>query len=273
VNNSIEELDELSRNIRCNILNVVNKVGTGHIGSSFSSIELLVSLYFEFMNIDPKDPTASERDRFIMSKGHGAPSLYSVLAHRGYFPVDEMFTLRQFGSRLQGHPTKDILPGIDASTGSLGQGLSIALGMALGLKYNKQYKPNVYCLLGDGEIQEGQNWEAAMASASYGADNLIAIIDRNKLQNDLATEDLIKIEDLSSKFESFGWFTQRVSGHDYSAIFDALNKAILSNKPSCIIADTTKGKGVSFMENQIKWHHHPISDKELAIALHELVGE
>lgn len=272
MNQQYHSLQKIARAIRIDILKAINSVGTGHPGSSLSTIELLTTLYFEFMHINPEKPDASDRDRFIMSKGHGAPGLYGTLAHRGYFDIKELATLRQFGSRLQGHPTKGALPGIDASTGSLGQGLSIALGMALALKYKKA-SPRVFCLLGDGEIQEGQNWEAAIAAASYNANNLIAIIDRNQLQNDKPTESLLKIEDLAEKFIAFGWHTQRINGHDFAAIFDALNMANAADKPACIIADTIKGKGVSYMEHQVKWHHHPITDEELAIAIQELNAE
>ena len=267
-----KNLIKISTDVRKTILKAINRVGTGHAGSSLSTIELLVALYFYFMKINPKEPLDQYRDRFILSKGHAAPGLYSVLAHRGYFEIEKLKELRQFGSALQGHPKRGILPGVDLSTGSLGQGLSISLGMAMGLKYqnNPAY---VFCMLGDGELQEGQNWEAAMAAASFDIDNLTVIVDRNQLQNDKATESIVGLEDIVAKFEAFNWFVKRIDGHNFDQIILALKECKESVKPSCIIADTIKGKGVSYMENQIKWHHHPITDQELELALTELSGD
>ena len=270
--NTIASLRTISKIARINILNSVNLVGTGHIGTSFSSIEILVSLYFEIMNIDPHNPNWSERDRFILSKGHGAPGLYSVLAERGFFCSSEMSTLRQLGSRLQGHPCKHFLDCIDVSTGSLGQGLSIGLGMALALRLKGAERQRVFCILGDGEIQEGQNWEAFMAASSLNVTNLVAIVDRNFLQNDKSTEEIIEIEDLEKKISSFNWDVVRIDGHDFKSIISSLQNSINRNKPLCVIADTIKGKGVSFMENVVKWHHHPITDEELKSAILELNG-
>lgn len=262
------ELAQIARKVRCLVLESIHKVGTGHAGTSLSMIELLVYLYFREMNYRADEPHWRLRDRFILSKGHGAPGLYSTMAVAGFLSEEELSTLRRFGSRLQGHPSHAHLPGIDASTGSLGQGLSIGCGMAHAALL-KNSPSRVFCILGDGEIQEGQNWEAMMVASSFGLTNLTAIVDRNGLQNDGPTENIIPIDDLARRAESFGWQAYTIDGHDYGQIENALNETAL--KPKFIVAETIKGKGVSYMENQVKWHHHPISDDELSLAMSELV--
>ncbi len=267
-----ELLTDQARQIRELVLRAIHKVGTGHAGSSLSMIEILVALYFDILRHDPRRPDWSGRDILILSKGHGSPGLYATLAQAGYFDPEEMYTLRQFGSRLHGHPKAGALPGVELSTGSLGQGLSVALGMAMGLRRNGR-PSQVACILGDGEIQEGQNWEALMAAAGLGVTNLIAILDRNGLQNDAPTEDLMPLGDMRAKAESFGWRVFEGDGHDFGFLRPALAQAWAENdKPSFVIANTVKGKGVSYMENAVKWHHHPIDDGELSQALQDIGG-
>jgi transketolase len=231
-----------------------------------------MSLYFYVMRHDPAYPNWPDRDRLVLSKGHGAPALYTTLAMAGYFEKDELLTLRKLGSRLQGHPSMNKTPGIDISTGSLGQGLSIALGMALGARLDrKDYR--VYCIIGDGELQEGQIWEAVMAASHFKVDNLCAVIDRNKLQIDGPTEKIMSIEPVRPKFDSFGWHTVEINGHDYKSILRAFNEAERTKgKPTVIIANTIKGKGVSYMEGSVKFHGKVPNKEELAIALRELGG-
>lgn len=265
----VDRLASIARSAREDILRAIHLNKTGHAGSSLSAIEILVTLYFDVMRHDPARPDWDGRDWFVMSKGHGAPAYYAVLAHAGYFPRGELMTLRQFGGRLHGHPKAGVLPGVDVSTGSLGQGLSIALGIAMGLRHQGRSN-RVFCLLGDGELQEGQNWEALMAASAYSVSNLTAIVDRNCLQNDKPTEQIVALEDLVSKAQAFGWHAVRLNGHDFRALRRGFDAALAQRKrPSIVIADTVKGKGVSFMENVVKWHHHPISDQELEIALTE----
>lgn len=269
---SFDELIDLACLIRRSVLTAIHAVGTGHAGSSLSAVEILTALYFKILRHDPYQPGWFGRDRFILSKGHGAPAYYAVLAHAGYFSPEELMTLRQLGSRLHGHPKADALPGVDVSTGSLGQGLSLGLGMALGFRA-LGIDNRTFVLLGDGEMQEGQVWEAMMAASSFQVGHLIAIVDRNGLQNDKSTEEIVQIEDLAAKANAFGWRTYRVDGHDFGELCAALAaSASCGSKapPSFIVADTRKGKGVSFMEGVVKWHHHPISDEELDAALNEL---
>jgi transketolase len=225
------------------------------------------------MRHDPSDPAWPDRDRMVLSKGHGAPALYAALAMAGYFPVEELMTLRKLGSRLQGHPSMNKTPGIDISTGSLGQGLSLAIGMALGARLDrKDYR--TYCILGDGELQEGQVWEAAMAAAHYKIDNICAVVDRNKLQIDGPTEKVMSIEPVRPKFDGFGWHTIEINGHDYKDILRAFHEAeSVKGRPTAIIANTIKGKGVSYMEGSVKFHGKTPNDEELAIAMRELGGE
>jgi transketolase len=265
----ITDLGGHGREIRRLVIDAIAHVGTGHAGSSLSMIEILVYLYFHYLSVDPRLPERRDRDRLILSKGHGAPGLYAVLARRGYFPVEELRTLRQLGSRLQGHPTAGALPGIDASTGSLGQGLSIASGLAHGLRL-QGIGAQVVCILGDGELQEGQNWEAFLAASRFGLGNLLAIVDRNALQNDGPTEAIMPLDPIVAKGEAFGWRTIEINGHDYEELDAAIAPSRRSEQPTLIVAQTVKGKGVSFMEGQVKWHHHPISPDERSIALSEI---
>lgn len=268
----LNQLQEASRQMRISILRSVAEAGSGHPGGSLSCTDILSALYFGgVLNHDPLDPELESRDRFILSKGHAAPALYAALAHTGYFPIEELLTLRKLGTRLQGHPDCRLLPGVEVSTGSLGQGLSIAAGMAAGLKLDGTDQ-TVFTLLGDGECQEGQVWEAAMFAAHRGLDNLVAVVDRNGLQIDGATEDVCDPGDVALKFSAFGWNAVEVDGHDIEAVLGALQaaKADRSGKPSVIVAHTVKGKGVSFMENQAGWHGKAPNAEQLAVALAEL---
>lgn len=268
----LNQLQEASRQMRISILRSVAEAGSGHPGGSLSCTDILSALYFGgILNHDPRNPRLESRDRFILSKGHAAPALYAALAHAGYFPVEELLTLRKLGTRLQGHPDCRLLPGIEVSTGSLGQGLSIAAGMAAGLVLDGS-DATVFTLLGDGECQEGQVWEAAMFSAHRGLDNLVAVVDRNGLQIDGATEDVCDPGDVALKFSAFGWNAVEVDGHDIEAVMAALAsaKADRSGKPTAIVAHTVKGKGVSFMENQAGWHGKAPNAEQLAVALAEL---
>lgn len=244
------------------------EAGSGHLGASLSAIDILSILYFLKMRHDPKNPDWKDRDRFVLSKGHAAPALYAVLCEAGYFPIDELFTLRQMGSRLQGHPDTKT-PGVDTMTGSLGQGLSIAVGMALAAKMDGlSYK--VYVLLGDGELNEGQIWEAALTASHHGLDNLIAIVDRNQYQLTGKTEDIKSLEPIGEKWISVGWEVYEAEGHESESLLDAFDSCSLtSGRPSVIIAKTTKGKGVSFMEGNIFSRRVPNSE-ELKRALSEL---
>jgi transketolase len=250
---------------------MIYNAGSGHPGGSLSSVELLVSLYFKHLKINPKNFSASNRDYFILSKGHACPVLYSILARVGYFNVSELLTLRQLGSRLQGHPSKDKqLPGIEVSTGSLGYGLSIGVGIAIGIK--RQDKNNrIYVLMGDGEQQEGSVWEAAMSASHYKLHNICAIIDNNKLQIDGKTQNIMNVEPLIDKYKAFGWKVVEIDGHNFEEI-DMAYSAFKTeyDKPMCIIANTIKGKGISFMENTSEWHGKALSDIDLMKALKEL---
>ena len=264
------QLKEIAREIRVDIVEMLYRAGSGHVGGSLSATDALVALFFNHMHLDPGNACYLERDFFVLSKGHAAPALYAILARLGFFPREELFTLRQFGSSLQGHPDSKCTPGVEVPTGSLGQGLSIANGLALALKL-KQSNQRVYVLLGDGEIQEGQIWEAAMTAAHYSLDNLTAILDRNRLQIDGRTKEVMSIEPLAAKWEAFGWHTVQVDGHAMPDIVDAL-KACGSVKglPSIIIAHTTKGKGVSIFEDQVKFHGVAPTTEEYHQAVREL---
>ena len=266
------ELTQIAREMRISIVRMIAEAKSGHPGGSLSCADIMTALYFGgVMNHDPENPTDPDRDRFILAKGHAAPALYATLAHAGYFPKDELLTLRKLGSRLQGHPDMNLLPGVETSTGSLGQGLSIACGMACGLKLDGTSQ-TVFALLGDGECQEGQVWEAAMFAAHRKLDNLVAIIDRNGLQIDGKTEDVCDPGDLRAKFEAFGWDAQEIDGHDIDALIEAFNaaKADRSGKPHAFIARTVKGRGVSFMEDKAGWHGKAPNADELAQALEDL---
>lgn len=254
MSDQIKVLKETVNELRCNVVRMIYKAGSGHPGGSLSAADIITALYFSELNIDPKRPNWSQRDRFVLSKGHAAPILYAALAKRGFFPVEELWTLRQLGSRLQGHPDMTKTPGIDATTGSLGLGFSMAAGMALGGKLNSVgYR--VYVMLGCGEQQEGQVWEAAMASAYYRLDNLVAIVDYNRLQIDGRNADVMEYAPLAEKWKAFGWHVLEIDGHDMRQVLDVLVTARNTRgSPTVIIAHTIKGKGVSFMEDQVSWH-------------------
>ncbi len=265
----IVELNKKAKQLRRDILSMLSEAGSGHTGSSLSCVELIFSLYSYKLRYNAKDPHWEGRDRFILSKGHGCPTLYAVLAHFGFFSKDKLKTLRQIGTLLQGHPQLG-LPGLEASTGSLGQGLSIANGMALSAKLDKK-DTRVYCILGDGETNEGQVWEAAMTAAHYNLDNLCAMIDYNKLQIDGFLCDVKDMLLLDDKWAAFGWNVIEIDGHDFAQIFDSLDKAeTVKGKPTMIIANTIKGKGISFIENKAGWHGIAPKPDELECALKEL---
>ncbi len=264
-----KQLEKIACKVRIGIIEGVHAAKSGHPGGSLSITEILTYLYFKEMNIDPADPKNPRRDRFVLSKGHAAPALYSTLAQRGYFSPDELLKLRQIGSILQGHPDMKHIPGVDMSTGSLGQGISAAVGMALSSKhFGDNY--NVYTILGDGEIEEGQVWEAAMFAANKGLSNLTAFIDLNNLQIDGTIDEVNSAKPVDKKFEAFGWHVITIDGHDYDAIESALAEAKTVDKPVAIIAETVKGKGVSFMENAVGWHGSAPNDEQYAVAMEEL---
>ena len=268
------DLLEMTKTVRSDILNMVHKAGSGHPGGSLSATDLMVGLFFgDIIKVDPKDPEWDGRDRFILSKGHAAPVVYSVLARKGFFSVEELWTLRKMGSILQGHPHKQSTPGLDCSSGSLGQGLSVAGGLALGFK--KQKKPNrVYCLMGDGELQEGQIWEAVMTASQNKLDNLCGIVDYNHVQLDGTTEEIKDLGDLYAKWHDFGWNVIELDGHDMNQILEAFKMAAaFKGKPSVLIANTVKGKGVSFMEGDCNWHGNAPNTEQLEKALAEVNGE
>ena len=250
----IKRLEEIARNIRKGVLDQVYFAQSGHPGGSLSCADILTVLYFHELNVDEKNPTWEDRDRFILSKGHCSPALYSCLAHRGFFDPEELEGFRKIESNLQGHPDMNKVPGVDMTTGSLGQGLSVANGIAIAGKLDKK-NYRVYCLLGDGEIEEGQVWEAAMAANKYQLDNLCVIIDHNHLQIDGKIEDVMDSSPLDKKFKSFGFQIIKIDGHNIEEIGKAFEVAKnIKGKPTCIIAETIKGKGVSYMENQVSWH-------------------
>ena len=269
------ELQKTANEVRKSIVTAVHSAKSGHPGGSLSAADMYTYLYFEEMNIDPKDPKKADRDRFVLSKGHTAPGLYSVLAERGYFPKEELVNLRHIGSHLQGHPCMQHTPGVDMSSGSLGQGISVAVGMALSAKISgDSYR--TYTLLGDGEIQEGQVWEAAMFAGAKKLDNLVVIVDNNNLQIDGTIEEVNSPYPIDAKFEAFNFHVINIDGHDFDQIKAALDEAkTVKEKPTCIIMKTVKGKGVSFMENQASWHGSAPNDEQYAIAMADLeqVGE
>ena len=269
------ELQKVANEVRNGIIASVHSAKAGHPGGSLSAADIFTYLYFEEMNIDPKNPDMENRDRFVLSKGHTAPGLYAALAHKGFFPVEDLTTLRKLGSYLQGHPCMQHTPGVDMSSGSLGQGVSAAVGMALSGKMdNKDYR--VYTLLGDGEIQEGQVWEAAMFAGHRKLDNLVVIVDNNGLQIDGNVEDVCSPYPIDKKFEAFNFHVITVDGHDFDAIRAAFKEAKeTKGMPTAIIAKTVKGKGVSFMENQASWHGVAPNDEQFGQAMSELekVGE
>ena len=268
------ELKTIACKIRMGAVTGVFNAKSGHPGGSLSVTDVLTYLYFKEMNIDPKDPQKSDRDRFVLSKGHTAPALYSTLANRGYFPVDELTTLRKTGARLQGHPDMKGIPGVDMTTGSLGQGVSTACGMALAGKLSDaSYR--VYTALGDGELEEGQVWEAAMFAGHYKLDNLCAVVDYNGLQIDGKLCEVCSPEPIADKFRAFNWHVVEVeNGNDYDQLEAAFNEAkATKGKPTCIVAKTTKGKGVSFMENKASWHGSAPNAEQYEIAMNELKAQ
>jgi transketolase len=264
----------LCRQVRQDTVQAIYLAGSGHPGSSLSAVEILVTLYFKgVLRIFPDDPDCPERDRFILSKGHAAPAYYSVLAHRGYFPVERLKTLRKLGSPLQGHPNMEKLPCLDCAVGSLGQGLSVANGMAFAFKYRHQPQ-RAYCLIGDGEQQEGQIWEAAMFAAQHHLDNLCLVVDCNGMQLVDAIDGIKDLRPLDDKWRSFGWHVVEADGHDIDKLYQAFQEAAgYTGKPTVILAHTVKGKGVSYMENQAKWHGTAPNEAQYKLAMQELSQE
>ena len=267
---SISELEDIARKLRRHIITMIFTAGSGHPGGSLSAADIVTALYFDIMKHDPANPHWPDRDRFVLSKGHAAPVLYAALAERGYFPLDWLTTLRKTGTCLQGHTDSTLTPGVDVSAGSLGQGLSIGIGMALSARLdNKDY--HTYVLLGDGECDEGQVWEAAMFAPNYQLDNLTAIVDFNTLQLDGFTRDIMNLEPFMAKWAAFKWEVIETNGHDIQQILDAIQRAkAVKGRPTVIIAHTIKGKGVSFMENNVDWHGKAPNKYETEIALREL---
>ena len=264
------ELQKVANEVRKGIITSVHAAKAGHPGGSLSAADIFTYLYFEEMNVDPKDPKKADRDRFVLSKGHTAPGLYSALAQKGYFPVEDLETLRHLGSYLQGHPDMKHIPGVDMSSGSLGQGISAAVGMAIAGKMdNADYR--VYTLLGDGEIQEGQVWEASMMAGFRKLDNLVVIVDINNLQIDGAIDEVCSPYPIDKKFEAFNFHVINIDGNDFDQIDAAFKEAkATKGMPTAIIAHTVKGKGVSFMENQVGWHGTAPNDEQYAVAMEEL---
>jgi transketolase len=266
----IEELDAIAKQLRIDIIKMLNKAKSGHTGGSLSAIDILTCLYFNEMNVNPAKPDDPSRDRFVLSKGHAAPALYATLAHAGYFDKSELDSLRRCGSILQGHPDMNLTPGVEMSTGSLGQGLSAGNGMAMALKLDKS-PARVYVMMGDGELQEGQIWEAAMTAHHYKLDNLCAFVDNNGLQIDGEVEKVMGIEPLGDKWRAFGWHVINVDGHNMSEILNALEEARkILDKPTAIIAKTVKGKGFSFCAGKVNYHGTPPSDNDLEEGLKEI---
>lgn len=273
MSNKVEELREIAKVIRKDIVTMLTESGSGHPGGSLSAADIVTTLYFHEMNVNPEKPNDTERDRFVLSKGHAAPVLYSALARKGFFNVEELKGLRKFGSMLQGHPNMNDVPGVDMSTGSLGQGISSSVGMALAGKIDKKdYR--VYTLLGDGELEEGQVWEAAMAAAHYKLDNLTAFIDFNGLQIDGKIQDVMNPAPIDEKFKAFGWHVINANGHDIEGLINAIEEAKnTKNKPTVIVCKTVKGKGVSFMENEASWHGTAPNREQCEKALNQIGGE
>ncbi|MFC4873213.1 transketolase [Negadavirga shengliensis] len=268
--NTLKALQNKALEIRKEIITMVHRANSGHVGGSLGATDLVVALYYHLMNHRPDNSDWEDRDRFVLSKGHCTPVIYAVLADCGYFPMEDLKSFRRPGSHLQGHPYQPITPGIDASTGTLGLGISTGVGMALGGKIrNKSHYYYIIC--GDGEIQEGQAWEAAMFANKYKLDNVIAFVDRNYLQTDGNSEDIMPLDPLKPKWESFGWQVMEIDGNDLQQIVGAVGKAKeMKGKPTMIIANTIKGKGVSFMENVVKWHGTPPENKDFENAMKEL---
>ncbi|MDQ0225846.1 transketolase [Metabacillus niabensis] len=272
-NISIAELKEKAIEMRKTALTMIHKAQSGHPGGSLSAADLMTALYFKEMNIDPSNPNWEDRDRFVLSKGHVCPIQYSALALKGFVPYETIYTLREFGSPFQGHPDMKKCPGIDISTGSLGQGLSCGVGMAIaGKRDNKEYR--VFSLLGDGECQEGQIWEAAQTAVKYQLDNLVVFVDNNRLQIDGFTDEIMPLQNIEKKFEAFGFETIRIDGHSMEAIVETLDeiRELKNGKPKCIVLDTVKGKGVSYMEDVADWHGIAPNDEEYRQAIEEIAG-
>lgn len=267
----INELQMISTEVRSDIIKMLGEAKSGHPGGSLSMVDILVTLYYKVMNVDSKNPVWEDRDRLVLSKGHGCPALYSVLAHKGFFDVEQLWTLRKLGSMLQGHPDMKKTPGIDVSVGSLGQGLSVAVGLALGARLKKK-NYRVFAIIGDGEMQEGQIWEALMSAIHYKLDNLIIILDYNKLQIDGPNEEVMSLGNIKDRIRAFGFDTYEIDGHKYDEIYDALSAPAVAQKPRFIIAHTIKGKGVSFMENQVGWHGKAPDAQEVEKALADIGG-
>ena len=266
----IKELELTATKVRCAIIRSLHAAGSGHPGGSLSSADIVTALYFKEMNIDPANPKMKGRDKLIYSKGHAGPAQYAALAVRGYYPEEELLTLRKIGSKFQGHPNMNYVPGIEMSTGSLGQGFSVAGGMALANKMDDD-PGRIYAILGDGELQEGLIWEAAMSAAHYKLDNLVGIVDHNGLQIDGRNDDVMTVMPIADKFRGFGWNVIEIDGHDMQQILDAFAAArACKGKPTMIVAETVKGKGVSFMEGQAGWHGKAPNDEQTDQALQEL---
>ena len=267
-----QQLEQKALAVRRDIITMLELAGSGHSAGPLDLADIVTALYFDIMKLDPKNPEWSERDIFILSNGHTVPVQYAVMAERGYFPKEELMTLRQLGSRLQGHPERKLLPGLETTSGPLGSGLSQASGMAYSFQYlDKQPHRFVYTVMGDGELNEGNIWEAAMFAGKYKLGQLIGIIDRNNIQIDGTTEDVMPLENLRGKWESFGWHVQEIDGHNMESIIDACGMArAITNKPSVIIAHTIPGKGVDFMEYDYKWHGAPPNSEQAKIALKKL---
>ena len=272
-----KKYEDIASRIRIDIIKAVHKAGSGHPGGSLSAADIVTALYFKVMNIDPEDPRMEGRDKFILSKGHAGPVQYAALGERGYYEIEDMMSLRKLGSRFQGHPNRDKVPGIEMSTGSLGQGFSVSVGMALAGKLDEKAGKKtgrIYTLLGDGELQEGLIWEAAMSAAHYKLDNLCVIVDWNGLQIDGKNEDVMTVAPVDEKFKAFGFNVLVIDGHDFGQIFDAFDKAqSCKGKPTAIIAKTNKGRGVSFMQDNPGWHGKAPKEDEAKQAVTELGGE
>jgi len=269
----LKAIKDAAKNIRIGAIKAIHAAGSGHPGGALSAADIIAVLYFGVMNIDPKNPGEENRDKFVLSKGHAAPALYAALAEKGFFKREELLGLRKIGGKLQGHPDCNKIPGVEMSTGSLGQGFSAAVGMALSGKLDKS-RGRIYALLGDGELQEGIVWEAAMSAAHYKLDNLTAVIDNNGLQIDGNIDDVIAVKPIDEKFKAFGWNVIEVDGHDLKLIADAFDPAKnVKDKPTAIIAKTYKGKGVSFMEDNAGWHGKAPNEEEAKQAVSELGGE
>jgi len=266
----IRELEETARVLRRHVLKMTHQVQSGHPGGSMSACDIVTALYFHVLRVDPDNPAWADRDRFVISKGHACPVLYAALAEQGFFPVPELMTFRHLNSRLQGHPEYGTTPGVENAAGAEGQGLSFGLGLALAARLDRKAW-RVYCLLGDGEQDVGQTWEAALCGAKFHLDNLTAIIDRNGIQQEGRTEEIMPLEPLGDKWKAFGWNVLTINGHDMRQILGALDEAHAhKGQPTVIIAKTTKGKGVSFMENVVRYHGAATTDEELKRALAEL---